>query len=258
VPNRRVLLLTVAVGLVTSDAWAWPTSLVECILRDARKVVPRSLARLIAEREKEVLEETQRFPLDLSQTMALDLPTGQLAPETLSALEAHTAEVLALFKEKRISDGLVRLGATLRIPADLSDPVLAGGSEGYPAGVAREYYAFIEANLDKLPVVLDNAAALQLPRRELPAYWQSLLSKSRLEAPILRAELFKGGRVVDHRALDWHSPVFAVAEVAYSRAVTGVAATWLAIWREARGDMTRIRKPVEILPTDRPPEGPTP
>jgi hypothetical protein len=256
--NRRVLLLTAAVGLLASEASAWPTTLVECLLRDARKLVPRSLARLIAEREKQVLEESQRFPVELSQTLALDLPTGRLAPETLSALEAHSLEVLALFKEQRVSDGLVRLGATLRIPADLSDPVLAAGPEGYPAGVAREYYAFIEANLDKLPVVLDSAAALQLPRRELPAYWQSLLARSRLEAPVLRAELFKGGRVVDHRALDWHSPVFAVAEVAYSRAVTGVAATWLALWREARGDLTRIRKPAEILPTDRPPEGPTP
>jgi hypothetical protein len=259
VRHLRVLFLTAAaLGLATSEASAWPTSLVECLLRDARKLVPRSLARLIAEREKQVLEETQRFPIELSQPLALDLPTGQLAPETLSALEAHSAEVLALFKEKRISDGLIRLGATLRIPADLSDPVLAVGPEGYPAGVAREYYAFIEANLDKLPVVLTDPAALKLPRRELPAYWQSLLAKSRLEAPVLRAELYKGGRVVDHRSLDWHSPVFAVAEVAYSRAVTGVAATWLALWREARGDMTRIREPLEILPTDRPPEGPTP
>lgn len=255
---RRVFLLVAAVGLLASEASAWPTTLIECIARDARKLVPRSLARLIAEREKQVLEQTQRFPVPLSQALASDLSAGRLAPETLSALDAHSGEVLALFREQRISDGLVRLGATLRIPADLSDPVLAAGPEGYPAGLAREYYAFIEANLDKLPVVIDDAAALKLARRELPSYWQSLLERSRTEAPVLRAELYKSGRVVDHRSLDWHSPVFAVAQVAYSRAVTGAAATWLALWRDARGDMTRIRAPVEIAPTDRPPEGPTP
>jgi len=258
VVTRRALFLIAILGLFASEASAWPTTLIECLLRDARKVVPRSLARLLYEREKEVLEQTQHFPLPLGQTLAADLSAGQLTPETLSALESHSLEVLALFKEHRISDGLIRLGATSRIPADLSDPVLAVGPEGYPPGLAREYYAFIEANLDKLPVVLDDETALKLARRDVPAYWQSLLERSRMDAPVLRAELYKEGRVVDHRQLDWRSPVFAVAQVAYSRAVTGVAATWLALWREARGDMTRIRKPVEIQPTDRPAEGPTP
>jgi hypothetical protein len=252
------LLVAVLVAMSASEASAWPTSLVECLVRDARRLVPRSLAKLIAEREKEVLEQTQHFPLPLAEAMTADLSAGRLAPETISALEAEVGEVLALFKELRVSDGLIRLGATLRIPADLSDPVLVAGPEGLPAGVAREYYAFIEANLGKLPVVLDDPAALKLPRRQLPAYWQSLLDKSRADTPVLRAELFRGGRVVDHRTLDWHSPVFAVAQVAYSRAVTGIAATWLVLWRDARGDMTRMRQPKEIQPTDRPPEGPTP
>ncbi|MFI5184883.1 MAG: hypothetical protein ACHQNV_10820 [Vicinamibacteria bacterium] len=255
---RRVLLVVALLGLTASEASAWPSSLVECLIRDARRLIPRSLARLIAEREKQVLEDTQHFPLPLGQAMTADLAAGVLAPETLSALDAEVSESLALFKELRVSDGLIRLGATLRIPADLSDPVLAAGAEGLPSGVAREYYAFIEANLGRLPVVLEDDAALKMPRRQLPAYWQSLLDKSRADAPVLRAELFRGGRVVDHRALDWHSPVFAVAQVAYSRAVTGIAATWLVLWREARGDMTRMRPPKQIQPTDRPPEGPTP
>ncbi|MFI5183482.1 MAG: hypothetical protein ACHQNV_03720 [Vicinamibacteria bacterium] len=255
---RRVLLVAALLGSTASEAGAWPTSLIECLIRDARRLIPRSLARLIDEREKPILEQTQHFPIPLSQAMAADLSAGELAPETLAALDSEVGESLALFKELRVSDGLVRLGATLRIPADISDPVLAAGSEGLPAGVAREYYAFIEANLGKLPVVLEEGTALKLQRRQLPAYWQSLLAKSRDEAPVLRAELFRGGRVVDHRTLDWHSPVFAVAQVAYSRAVTGIAATWLALWREARGDMTRMRAPAEIQPTDRPPEGPTP
>jgi hypothetical protein len=255
---RRVFLVAALVGLTASEASAWPTSLVECLIRDARRLVPRSLARLIAEREKAILEQAQHFPLPLSQAMATDLTAGELAPETLSALDAEVAESLALFRELRVSDGLVRLGATLRIPADIADPVLAAGSDGLPPGVAREYYAFIEANLGKLPVVLEEGTALTLQRRQLPAYWQSMLAKSRDDAPVLRAELFRVGRLVDHRTLDWHSPVFAVAQVAYSRAVTGIAATWLALWREARGDMTRMRVPVEIQPIDRPPEGPTP
>jgi ribosome modulation factor len=244
--------------LVAPSAFAWPTSLVECLIRDARRLVPKSLAHLIYDRETKILEQAQHFPADLGQLLIADLSAGELKPATLAALDAQASAALPLFKELRVSEGIVLLGATLRIPADLSDPALASGPEGFPAGVTREYYAFIEANLGRLPVVLDDEKALKLRRADLRAYWSSLLEKSREDAPRLRAELYRGGRVVDHRTLDWHSPVFAVAQVSYSRAVTGIAATWLAVWRDARGDMTRMKAPVEVAPSDRPPEGQTP
>ena len=58
----------------------------------------------------------------------------------------------------------MRLGGLLRIPADLSDPVLAVGPEGWPPGVTREYYALFAANLGRMPVVLDDPEALKLTR----------------------------------------------------------------------------------------------
>ena len=39
----------------------------------------------------------------------------------------------------------------------------------------------------------------------------------------------------------------------FSRAVTAIAATWLAVWREARGDLTRTPSPVPVHPSDAPP-----
>ena len=95
-------------------------------------------------------------------------------------LEANATEALDLFRERRVTEGVVKLGALLRVPADLSDPVLTGGPEGYPAGVTREYYAFVEGSLDKIPVVLDDPPALKLQRRDLPRYWNGLLGRSRV------------------------------------------------------------------------------
>jgi hypothetical protein len=151
-----------------------------------------------------------------------------------------------------VSEGLVRLGGLLRIPADLSDPVLVVGPEGWPPGVTREYYALFGANLDKMPVVLDDPGALTRTRKELPALWQSLLDRTRPQVGVIREELFKSGRVVDHRRLDYRSPAWAVSSLAYSRAVTGVAATWLAVWREARGDSTKTPRAREVVPRDAP------
>ena len=243
-------------SLAASPAWAWTSPLMEALNRDARRLCPRSLGRLLKEREPQILDELRKFPPSLSQAVAVDLQAGSLTPDTLSALDAEGARVIELFKSQRISEGLVRLGGLLRIPADLSDPVLTAGSEGFPPGVVREYYMFVEGNLAKIPVVLEDPAALKLQRKELPDYWKGVLERSRSQSPVIRTELFQNGRAVDHRTIDFRSPVFGVASLSYSRAVTATAATWIAIWREARGDLTRQPQPREVVPQDVPHDEP--
>jgi hypothetical protein len=252
----RCLAALIALAFIAPVAFAWPASLQQALVRDARRLVPRSLAKLIGDREEQILEEARRFPIPLSQSLAIDLSSGQLRPATLAALDAHAARAVELLREQRVSEGIVLLGATLRIPADLSDPVLAAGPEGYPSGVTREYYAFVESNLGIMPVTLEDGPALKLEGRELTAYWQKLVGRSREQSSVIRSQLFQRGRVVDHRALDYHSPVFAVAQISYSRAVTAIAATWLALWRQARGDLTRQPSPKLIEPHDAPPVAP--
>lgn len=246
---RRLVAASLLCLLASREAAAWPAALMESLARDARRLVPRSLGQLLAQREREIQEEAHR-PSPGVQSLWTDLAGGRLQPATLAALEAEAAEPLALLREQRLSEGVVKLGALYRIPADLSDPVLGAGPEGYPSGVVREYYAFVSASLDKIPVVLDGTRALELPARRLPGYWQALLDRSRLDSPVIRTELFQNGRVIDHRTLDYRSPVFGVGSLAYSRAVTAIAATWLAVWREAQGDVTRMAAPRQVQPED--------
>ena len=255
---RRALLLTGLLSALAAEAAAWPAALMQALNRDARRLVPRSLARLLGEREREVLEETARFPPELVQRVAVDLQAGRLQPETLLALDAEAAAVSEMFRQQRMSEGLVRLGGLMRIPADLADPVLSAGPEGYPAGVTGEYYAFVAASLDKMPVVLDDPPALKLARRDLPDYWQALLERSRVQSSLIGTELFRDGRLVDHRRIDFRSPVFGVASLAYSRAVTAIAATWIAVWRDARGDTTRMPRQRQVAPQDGAPPLPPP
>jgi len=250
---RRLLPALGTLLLLAPLAGAWPAEVKTAIGRDARRLVPRSLSRLLAEREPQIRDETARFPPELARALALDLPSGRLRPETLTGLDGEVAGVVRLFREKRVSEGLVRLGALVGIAADLSDPVLAVGPEGWPAGLSREYYALFSANLGRMPVVVDQDQRLDISRAQLPALWQSLLDRSREAVPTLRSELLRDGRVVSSRALDYRSPAWAVASLAYSRAVTATAATWLAAWREARGDTTNMGRPRLVVPREPPP-----
>jgi hypothetical protein len=249
--RRAPLVLLLLIARVPAAA-AWPAETMAPLSRDARKLLPRSLSRLLGERESFVLEEAGRFPPDLVRALARDLSSGGLRPETIEQLSAHTDAAYRLLKAGQADEGLLRLGGLLRIPADLSDPVLAVGPEGWPSGLTREYYALFNANLAKMPVVLDDRGALQLTRKQLPALWQSLVERGRPQAEVIRGALFVNGKVVDHRRLDYRSPAWAVASLAYSRAVTGVAATWLAVWREAGGDETRMPTAREVAPRENP------
>ncbi len=250
---KRVLVASVLLSFLASEAQAWPAKLTQCLMRDARRIVPRSLGQLLLDREDEILLESSRFPPQLGMAMIGDLAAGTLQPETLAALDVHANAPVDLIRQRRVSEGIVAMGALLRIPADFSDPVLTAGPEGYPPGVVREYYAFVEGNLDKIPVVLDDEPALKLSRKELRTYWQGLVDRSRRQSPLIGTELFQQGRVVNHTLIDYRSPVFSVASLSYSRAVTSIAATWLALWREVRGDVTRQPQPTVVAPKDAPP-----
>jgi hypothetical protein len=250
VPSRALTALALLAFLPTAGG-AWPAEVMTALSRDARRLMPRSLSRLLGERENHVVVELRKFPTGLARALAVDIPTGRLSPDTLAALEYEADRTAELLRSGRVSEGLVRMGGLLRIPADLADPVLVGVEGGWPSGVPREYYALLQANLDKMPVVLDDATLLDTTREGLPTMWQSLLERTKPQAPVIRNELFRNGRLVSHKQLDYRSPAWAVASLSYSRAVTGIAATWMAVWRDARGDTTKMPTPETVTPGDR-------
>ncbi len=252
---KRLLLPVIAFASLAARVEAWPAETMTAMARDARRLLPASLGRLLAEREPQQARQSARVADPLARALAQDLPAGTLRSETLALLDAEVADVVALLREGRVSDGLARLGGLLRVTADLSDPVLAAAPGDWPPGLAREYYALFAANVDRMPVVLEDPKALQLSPRQLGALWQAIASRSREQAPTIRAELLRDGKVVSHTSLDFRSPAWAVASLAYSRAVTGTAAAWLAVWRESRGDTTRMRQPPERTPHEPSPPG---
>jgi hypothetical protein len=252
-PLRQALLAVPALLLFAIPAQAWPGEAMAAIGRDACRLLPASLSRLLADRERQVQLAAAQLAPDLTSALARDRVDGVLQPETLALVEREIDQVVLLLHERRVSEGLVRMGGLLRVTADLSDPVLAAGAEGWPPGLEREYYALFSANLPRMPVVLDDRKALSLSRPELGGLLQALAWRSREQAPTIRVELLRGGRVVSHQSLDFHSPAWAISSLAYSRAVTGTAAIWLVAWREVRGDQTRMRRAQEVAPRDAPP-----
>jgi hypothetical protein len=252
--KARIALAFVAAAVwitSASPAQAWPSTLRQPILRDARRLLPRSLAAVMSRREPAINEAADRLPNEITEAVADDLMTGRVGPGTITVVSRELDAILVLLRTRHVGEGLVRLGALGRVAADMCDPALTPGASTWPPQLSPEYYAFVEAQLPEIPLVLQDEGMLQLRRHELPSRWQVMLDESRARAADLPAAMVQGGRVVSYRTLDFRSPAFSVASLSYSRAVTSVAALWLVVWREARGDFGRQKSPHLIVPRDR-------
>lgn len=236
--------------LLAPRAEAWPVDLSQRIARDALQIVPKSLAQMFLANEKEIFADARTSTMPALSLVYSDLPKGALSLPTKQALALEFAERTKALRGKDFRDAVIALGATYRLAVDLADPSvgLGIGSDAKARAIRREFYLFTSANLDKIPVVLVEPDSMRLGLDALPAFLDTVIAKTPAQAARLRAEGQEDGRVIAAAQIDLRSPVFAVSSTAYSRSVSAVAATWIAIWRSAGGDMTRQKPPRIVKP----------
>jgi hypothetical protein len=221
---------------------------------DALKMLPQSLAELFAANEGEIFAEGHASNSKALSMLYLDLPRGRLTAATKAALGEELSERAQALHGEDFKSAVVALGAIYRLAVDLSDPgVCSGlGTDARGMAIRREFYSFVAANRDKIPLVVVAPDSLRIELEAVPGFLGEVAARTAAQAALLRVEGQEGGRVLPFAEIDFRSPVFAVASTAYSRSVSAVAATWIAVWRRAGGDMTR-QKPAQTI-NPRPPE----
>lgn len=248
--SRLSVLALSALLLGSPRAEAWPADLSQRIARDALKIVPKSLAEIFLANEAEIFADARTSSMPALSLVYSDLPKGRLDAPTKQALALEFTERVKALGGHDFRGAVIALGATYRLAVDLADPSvgLGIGSDAKAKAIRREFYLFTTANLDKIPVVLVEPDSMRLALDELPGFLDRVIAKTPAQAARLREEGQEDGRVVPATEIDFRSPVFAVSSIAYSRSVSAVAATWIAIWRSAGGDMSRQKPPQIIKP----------
>ena len=238
-------------SLDASSAQAWPGELSQRIAKDALRLLPLSLAELFRAHEKEIFSEARVAASPALSLVYRDIPKGQLGVPARAALAQEVAARVKALHGDDFRGAVIALGALYRIAVDLPDPAInaALGTDSKTRAIRREFYLFVEASRDKIPVVLVQPDALRLKLEAAPDYLAGVLSGTQAQATVLREEAQEGGRVLPYTEIDYRSPVFAVASTAYSRSVSAVAALWIAVWRSAGGDMQRQKPPRLIDPS---------
>jgi hypothetical protein len=247
---RFIALALSASALAPDRAEAWPADLSQRIARDALVLVPQSLAELVRANQEEIFADARSAKIPALSLVYLDLPRGRIGAPTQAALAQEFAERVKALHGSNFRAAIIALGATYRLAVDLADPALGAGlgADVQAKAIRREFYLFTTSNLDKIPVVLVEPDSMRMKLEALPAFLASVAAKTPGQTERLREEAIEDGRVAAAAEIDFRSPVFAVASTAYSRSVSAVAATWIAIWRNAGGDMRRQKPPRVVTP----------
>ena len=248
------MLTFLIAAIVPSRAAAWPGDLSRSIAHDALKLLPKSLADLFLAHEEEILSEAKGAKNPALSLVYADLSKGRLSAATKAALAQEASRRSRALQGQEFREAVISLGAAYRLAVDLADPGVSSrlGSDETARVIRREFYLFVASNRDKIPLVIAEPASMNLRLDALPGFLDEVTQKTSAQAALLRTEAQESGKISKHTEIDFRSPVFAVASTAYSRSVSAVAATWIAIWRSAGGDMNRQKAPQIISP--RPPE----
>ena len=241
--RRRLSILAASALLAAASATSaasaagssWTPSIREKMLTDAVRTAPPALARIIL-MHPDALRKGMEEPA-LSEGTAPHRQEGDDRSPGAAASLAAAAEraIRAIDGHRPMAEVVHALGVVAHIAADLNDPLLTsrGGSS---AEFGPSFASFAERNMNRFPVVFYGYAAAG--EDAIAPIEEAALSSAAMArgyfAHIERAYAAdRPGASFDIRSIP-----FAVASICYSRAVTGIARTWLHVWRSARGDLT--------------------
>jgi hypothetical protein len=247
----RAAALCGAIALCPAPALAWPEATAAAIARDARRLLPEVLAKLLEERDAEIRDALRTKPPDIEGTLWRELTRARLSAAGQKAVSADLARLVDALRGPKLSEALVAMGARHRAVASLGDPALALDVARTPLAprLRDEFYAFVALHRDKFPIVIADPEMLEAGVDTIPRWLDRLRSPTRSHAAVLAEELtLPGRRVTRATDVDLRSPVFAAASASYSRSVVAVAGTWLAVWRAAGGDLSGRPRPRRVGP----------
>lgn len=234
-----ILLLGPSLAAASGGS-AWTPAVRERMAADALKVAPPTLARF-------VLRHFDSFKTGLRDAAARGEITQhrQMGDETTgaaTALELTERWAAVAMEERRpISVLVYRLGVVAHYAADLNDPLLTSQSGG-GAAFGPDYAGYVEENLHLYPAVFYGYPSLeQIPpagenRMAVVRDGMDSAEMARGYFPHLERAYSRSGGSSD--GFDVRSIPFGIASLSYSRAVTGVARSWLRVWVAARGDLS--------------------
>jgi hypothetical protein len=239
---HRVVLVLAAVATAASaaatPATAWTGATRARMIRDALKVTPPSLNAILDHYRRDLDRGMETPSSHESEEVHYQLADGS-AGLAAAAVGQKSAEAQGLLSGKHgLKKFAFEMGTLAHLTADVSFPLNASDADPREPLYREAYRAYVESVLDRIPFVLDPAAASGVDDKTLEARMMDSARRTARNYDQIGAAYKDDGTPRSAQALDERSLPFAVASLAYSQAVNDIVRVWCRVWRASGGDMT--------------------
>ncbi len=214
-------------GAPAVEAWTSKTH-VE-IARQAATIAPPDLFRQIKRNE-------EAFVAGLSASLASHAKASADGAELLRQIEAGaTAAVAAIENHRPFREIVHHLGRLAVSAADANNPLTHSRADPEESRYRSDYEAYVASAAPRFPVIFYGEGRDVRSRTALGALVAQIESRGSGLYPLIGREYRRIGAVDGVRLFDDKSTAFGVGSIAFSHAVSDLAAIYRYVWIEAGG-----------------------
>ena len=234
-PARSLVgCLALATALAASPAGAWTPRSQLAIVDTAAKLAPADLARQL-ERHKQALREGVLHPFsDADGARHETNPDGSGRLTATLRAEARRA-VAGIEGHRPFSEIVHQLGVVSHFVADLNNPLKVANLDPRERSYAAAYPRYLDGARGRFSVIYYGEGRRVDTSEELAGLMGRALTRGRRLYPDIAREYRRIARAPAAVRFDDRSTAFAVGSLAYSHAVSDVAAVMRYIWLVAGG-----------------------
>ena len=231
--------------LACAPASAWTDEVRTRMVRDAVKLMPRSLQRMMEHHDRSLLQGMLSPGSPEDQPEHWQHPDGNYGSAAQEVEEAAAALVAAVGNRAPFHEVIRRFGALAHWTMDVGDPLRAGDRDPALKDYYRDYERYVEQQLPRFRLVFLGYRSETLTDDGPREFMMESADRSNQYAQAIRRGYDDEGRRRSRQAFDERSIAFAVGSLAYSHAVNDISKLWIWAWENCNGDTTRTPFPLE-------------
>jgi len=234
--RRRWGAAALAVALCPGIAYGWSAESRERILDDAMRLSPPVFSRILVRHREQCRIGAAVEAAEASSPRHALTPNGegQAGAELIRCVDETIA---ALSRHEPMRQVCLKAGRICHLVADLNNPLHTGALDLRASDYYDDFCQYMHSVVTRTPLVFYGWRDDPLAAGDMPAFLREIVLRSARDAELIKRSYYPAGQRVPSSTFDDRSIPFAIASLAYSRAVSDTANLWFYVWSRAGGDV---------------------
>ena len=247
-PRVRILALLPLMTLAAGDAVAWTPEARARMTRDAVRLMPESLRKVMQRYQKELVAGVLRPGTPEDRPEHWQHPNGDYGTAAQQVEQEARAIIAGMNSHRPLAQVVRRFGILAHRIGDVNDPLHAADRDPAVGRYYADYQKYLEQQMGRFRLVFEGYRSATLDDQGPEAYLMETAARSREYALAVRRAYREDGSRVSPQSFDVRSLAFGVGSLSYSHAVNDIMRIWLWTWEGCHGDTGRTPFPLDPPP----------